>query len=113
MYSMGKRVATLAVAVTLNILFVNISHGQGMTPVAEESGGMGYSMFGRGTIAIDDLNARLDIRLFSTYEPDSPEGMAIPSRHCRYTNAYNVFHTDCKGYRHHHRWSSIAHIRPF
>ena len=51
---------TFALAVVIVILFSNISQAQEMTPAAKESAGMGYSMFGRGTIGIEDLNAQLE-----------------------------------------------------
>lgn len=65
MYRKIKRVATLIVVVVVSILFTNISQAQEIAPAAKESGGMGYSMFGRSIIDIKDLNAKLESKGYS------------------------------------------------
>ena len=54
------------VAVVMIILFGNHIGSQGGTVVAQESGGMGYSMFGSNTINLDDLNAKLASHGYTT-----------------------------------------------
>lgn len=61
-----KKLIVLTVAVTAIFLFVNISHGQETNPQAKQDGGMGYSMFGRTTIDISDLNSKLESKGYST-----------------------------------------------
>lgn len=65
MYRKARIIVTFTVAIVVSILFANISQGQEKTPVAKESGGMGYSMFGRSAIAINDLNAKLESKGYS------------------------------------------------
>ena len=65
MYRKTKLITTFTLVVLVSVLFVGLSQGQEMAPVAKENGGMGYSMFGRSTIDIKDLNARLESKGFS------------------------------------------------
>jgi hypothetical protein len=65
MYGKVKIFATLTVVVAVSILFANISQGQEITPATKEGGGMGYSMLGRSTIDIKDLNTKLESKGYS------------------------------------------------
>jgi hypothetical protein len=66
MYGKTKKLIALTVATAVVFLFVNISQGQETKPQAKQDGGMGYSMFGRGTIDISDLNSKLESKGYST-----------------------------------------------
>jgi hypothetical protein len=66
MFGKTKKLIALTVAAAVIFLFINISHGQETTPQAKQDGGMGYSMFGRSTIDIKDLNAKLESKGYST-----------------------------------------------
>ena len=66
MYEKVKIVTALTAVVVLNILFANIAQGQEIAPGVKEGGGMGYSMFGRGTIDIKALNSKLESKGYST-----------------------------------------------
>jgi hypothetical protein len=65
MYKKTKIVTPFTVAVAVIILFANFSHGQETSAVTKESGGVGYSMFGRGTIGIGGLNTKLESKGYS------------------------------------------------
>jgi len=60
MYGKVKVIATLTVVVVVSTFFTNISEGQERAKFAKGGGGMGYSMFGRSTIDIGDLNEKLE-----------------------------------------------------
>lgn len=70
MYRKAKIVVTLTVVVVVSILFVNNSQGQEIATSAKEGGGMGYSMFGTSRIDIEDLNAKLESKGYSSI-PDN------------------------------------------
>lgn len=57
----GKAVNVLLIAAAVCILFASSSQSQGLS----QSGGMGYSMFGRGTIDIGALNSHLERKGYS------------------------------------------------
>jgi len=59
-------VIALMVATAVVFLFANQSQSQDKAASTDKGGGMGYSMFGRGTIDISDLNARLESKGYST-----------------------------------------------
>jgi hypothetical protein len=65
MFGKTKKLIALTVAAAVIFLFVSISHGQETTPQAKQDGGMGYSMFGRGTIDLSDLNSKLESKGYS------------------------------------------------
>ncbi len=65
MYRKVKIITTLIVTVVLSFLFTNISQGQEIASATKEGGAMGYAMFGKSTIDLKDLNAKLEGKGYS------------------------------------------------
>ena len=61
----AKIATTFTLAMVVNLLFAGISQGQEIASSTKENGGMGYSMFGKATIGITDLNAKLESKGYS------------------------------------------------
>ena len=62
----GKIACVLTVVVVASVLFTTASQSQGLGQRTQGVGGMGYSMFGRGTLDIDALNSRLERKGYSS-----------------------------------------------
>ena len=62
----GKIASVLIVVTATLILFSTTSQSQGLVKHAREGGGMGYSMFGWGTLDIEALNSRLESKGYSS-----------------------------------------------
>ena len=62
----GNLANVLIVVAVASILFATTSQSQGLAQRAREGGGMGYSMFGWGTLDIGALNSRLERKGYSS-----------------------------------------------
>lgn len=70
MYRNARKIVVRAVTIAFSIVVAQICRGQETAQVAKESGGMGYSMFGSGTIGINDVNAKFESKGYSMMSDD-------------------------------------------